>query len=226
MHSFICRHLWIMLSVAAPLSLTAGGVFRGTVSDNSGAVVAGASIQVVCADRTVSETQTNSRGEFRVEAPSCPQSNDIYSIVAAGIGFAPISRLVRASDSGAERIDLVLDVAPYRQAIEVHAALPLNESLMDMSGVRESAAKDLAEALTTLDGVWKIRKAGIANDLVIRGFQQNNINVLVDGSRTFGACPNHMDPPTQHVDFAEVERVEVTKGAIRRDEPGQPGRRG
>jgi len=78
---------------------------------------------------------------------------------------------------------LTLEVAPYRQSLEIHASMPANESLLDMSGVRESSAKDLGEALTALDGVWKIRKAGIANDLVIRGFQQNNINVLVDGSR-------------------------------------------
>ena len=108
----------------------------------------------------------------------------------------------------------MLDIAPYRQSVEIQAVAPANEALLDMSGVRESAAKDLGEALTALDGVWKIRKAGIANDLVIRGFQQNNINVLVDGSRTYGACPSHMDPPAEHVDFAEVDHVEVSKGAF------------
>jgi len=50
--------------------------------------------------------------------------------------------------------------------------------------------------------------------VVVRGFQQNNINFLIDGARIYGACPGHMDPPAEHVDFAEVERVDIVKGAI------------
>jgi iron complex outermembrane receptor protein len=42
--------------------------------------------------------------------------------------------------------------------------------------------------------------------------QSRDLNVLVDGDRVNGACPNHMDPPPFHVDFAEVERVQVGKG--------------
>lgn len=77
---------------------------------------------------------------------------------------------------------------------------------------RESSAKDVGEALQKIDGIWKLRKGGIANDIVLRGFQGNNLNTLVDGVRVYGACPGHMDPAAFHVDFAEVERVEVTKG--------------
>ena len=34
----------------------------------------------------------------------------------------------------------------------------------------------------------------------------------VDGHRLYGACPNRMDPPAFHVDFAEIERIDVGKG--------------
>jgi len=30
--------------------------------------------------------------------------------------------------------------------------------------------------------------------------------------RVYGACPNRMDPPAFHVDFSEVERIEIIKG--------------
>jgi iron complex outermembrane receptor protein len=50
--------------------------------------------------------------------------------------------------------------------------------------------------------------------VVLRGFQQGDINVLIDGARIYGACPNHMDPPASHVDFAEIQQVEVTKGVF------------
>jgi len=60
--------------------------------------------------------------------------------------------------------------------------------------------------------VWQLRKGAIANEVVLRGLQSRDLNVLVDGQRAYGACPNHMDPPAFHVDFAEVERIEVSKG--------------
>ena len=47
---------------------------------------------------------------------------------------------------------------------------------------------------------------------MLRGLQSRDLNVLIDGQRVYGACPNHMDPAAFHVDFAEVDRVEVGKG--------------
>jgi iron complex outermembrane receptor protein len=78
--------------------------------------------------------------------------------------------------------------------------------------IRESFSRDPGEALTKLEGLWRIRKGGIANDVVLRGFQRNNISLTVDGARLYGACPNRMDPPAFHVDFAEVKEIKVIKG--------------
>jgi len=197
-----------------PLSLSAAEVLRGTVTDRSGAMVQGATVQLLADGRAVAETKTGGNGEFALAAPTGARAEEDYTILAAASGFAPASQAVRLADAANHKLALVLDIAPYRQSVEIQAATPANESVFDMSGVRESAAKDVGEALTALDGVFKIRKAGIANDLVIDGFQQNNIVVLVDGSRTYGACPAHMDPPAEHVDFAEVDYVEVSKGAF------------
>jgi iron complex outermembrane receptor protein len=90
---------------------------------------------------------------------------------------------------------------PFRDALEIRE-------------VRESSARDVGEALAKLMGMSKIRKGGVANDLVLRGFQQDNINVQIDGARIYGACPNNMDPPAFHVDFAEVQEVQISKGAF------------
>ncbi len=204
----------LLACVVVPLSLSAAEVLRGTVTDRSGAVVQGATVQLLADGRTVAETKTGSTGDFALAAPTGARVEDAYTILAAASGFAPASQALHLADAANSKLTLVLDIAPYRQSVEIQAATPPNQSVLDMSGVRESAAKDVGEALTALDGVFKIRKAGIANDLVIDGFQQNNIVVLVDGSRTYGACPAHMDPPAEHVDFAEVDYVEVSKGAF------------
>jgi iron complex outermembrane receptor protein len=214
MNTPIFQYACLLACVMAPLQLAAAEVLRGTVTDRSGAIVQGASVQLLATGRGVARTKTGSNGEFALAAPTGPRAEEAYTILAAASGFVPASQSIRLAEASSRTIVLVLEIAPYRQSVEVQGAAPSNDAILDMSGVRESAAKDLGEALTALDGVWKIRKAGIANDLVIRGFQQNNINVLVDGSRTYGACPSHMDPPAQHVDFAEVDHVEVSKGAF------------
>jgi len=98
------------------------------------------------------------------------------------------------------------------EEIEVKAKKETRVDSLEVREVRETNAKDTGEALEAIDGVWKIRKGGIANDVILRGFQRDNINVLVDGVRIYGACPNRMDPPSFHLDFAEVDRIDVLKG--------------
>jgi iron complex outermembrane receptor protein len=96
--------------------------------------------------------------------------------------------------------------------VELKAKKETFKDSLEVREVRESSAKDVGEALTKLEGIWKIRKGGIANDVVLRGFYKDNINVLIDDDRVYGACPNRMDPPAFHVDFSQVERIEVIKG--------------
>ncbi|MBN8731365.1 MAG: TonB-dependent receptor [Acidobacteria bacterium] len=103
---------------------------------------------------------------------------------------------------------------PSQEDLETKSKRDSIHDGLEMREVRESSAKDVGEALSRLDGLSKLRKGAIANDVVLRGYQSNNINMLIDGVRIYGACPGHMDPPSFHVDFAEVERVEVTKGGF------------
>ncbi|NJC87682.1 MAG: TonB-dependent receptor [Desulfuromonas sp.] len=98
-----------------------------------------------------------------------------------------------------------------------------NQESLTIREVRESPAKDIGEALKQVEGVDIVRKGAIANDVVLRGFQRDNINVLVDGARIHGACPSRMDPPAFHFDFAEVEQVRIIKGPYDIENPGSLG---
>jgi iron complex outermembrane receptor protein len=89
---------------------------------------------------------------------------------------------------------------------------PVKEAL-EIREVRESPAKDVGEALSKIEGLSRLRKGAIANDIVLRGFESNNLGILIDGVRVYGACPGHMDPAAFHIDFAEVDYIEVSKGA-------------
>jgi iron complex outermembrane receptor protein len=99
---------------------------------------------------------------------------------------------------------------------------PKEESL-SVREVRESPARDMGEALKQVEGINTVHKGAIANDVVLRGFQKDNINVLVDGVRLHGACPSRMDPPSFHYDFAEIEQVKIIKGPYDLTNPGSLG---
>ncbi|NPA58048.1 MAG: TonB-dependent receptor plug domain-containing protein, partial [Aquificae bacterium] len=72
---------------------------------------------------------------------------------------------------------------------------------------------DLGEILSNLfPEINHIRKGGTANDIVIRGFGKDNINVLLDGARIYGACPNRMDPAIFHMSTRQVREVVILEG--------------
>lgn len=84
--------------------------------------------------------------------------------------------------------------------------------LSDVSG-EEVKSADLAEALTKkLPSVSIVRRSGIANDIILRGQKKDNINILIDNTKIYGACPNRMDPPTSHVLTNTIDSITVIEG--------------
>ena len=134
-----------------------------------------------------------------------------YDITAEAPGFSAGSvsgiRLA-AGESRTVEVSLAFDVV--QKVVTVIGTAP--RGALQAAEARESSGRDLGEALTRINGIWKIRKGGIANDVVLRGFAGKDINILIDGQRLYGACPNHMDPSAFHIDFSEVDRVEAAKG--------------
>jgi iron complex outermembrane receptor protein len=187
---------------------------RGVVTDPSGAVVSGAVVQVQSDGRIVASAKTDEEGGYVLQIEHRQAAAGGLQIGVTAPGFATVNYPLDFSRSVRVNMSVRLEVAAASEQVHVEAkTLPFQDQL-DMSEVRESSAKDVGEALTAVDGIFKIRQGGIANDVVVRGFQQNNVNVSIDGARIYGACPGHMDPVVQHVDFAEVERVEIVKGAF------------
>jgi len=126
-----------------------------------------------------------------------------------GLVSRTISGVMVGAESGVE-LDVVLEPARVREVVTVSASMPRDS--VEMTDVRESGARDVGELLSHSAGVWMVRKGGIANDVVLRALQSRDLNVLIDGARLQAACPSRMDPPAFHVDFSEVERVDIGKG--------------
>ncbi len=77
----------------------------------------------------------------------------------------------------------------------------------------EIKSADTAEALAKkVPSISLVRRSGIANDIILRGQKRDNINVIVDGGKIYGACPNRMDPPTSHVITSNIDKITVIEG--------------
>jgi iron complex outermembrane receptor protein len=87
-----------------------------------------------------------------------------------------------------------------------------SEIVRDVSDEQLKSA-DLAEALSkNVPSVSIVRRSGIANDIILRGQKKDNINILLDDAKIYGACPNRMDPATSHVLSNNVQNVKVIEG--------------
>jgi len=89
----------------------------------------------------------------------------------------------------------------------------INTTIVKNVSKEEIKSADLAESLTKhVPSVSIVRRSGIANDIILRGAKKDNINILVDDSKIYGACPNRMDPATSHVLTNNIEKVTVIEG--------------
>jgi len=177
-----------------------------TAPDGSGLPGTRISIRDVKEDRTF-RVVAGGRGVFRVPDLAAGK----YELRAELDGFDPSAiKEVTISEGEPRIVDFRLAIATIREIVTVVGTAPRDS--VQATEIRESAARDVGEAAAQACGLNMLRKGGIASDLVVRGFQSRDLNVLIDGERIYGACPNHMDPAVFHVDFAEVDRIEIGKG--------------
>jgi len=183
------------------------GRITGTVTCRDGAQLPRVALVLTAeAGGEAVRVSTGSLGTFR----SPDLAPGPYELRASLPGFQEkvVPVVVRAGEETS--VELSLDVATFQETVSVVGEAP--RGTLEAAELHEGPALDIGDALGWKAGLWRLRKGGIANEVVLRGLQSRDLNVLIDGQRVYGACPNHMDPAAFHVDFAEVERVEVGRG--------------
>jgi iron complex outermembrane receptor protein len=76
----------------------------------------------------------------------------------------------------------------------------------------QTSNSETGTALRQIPGVDAARMGGHGVDLNIRGQQSSQLNVLIDGAKIEGGCPNRMDPPTAYAELSSFDSVTVIKG--------------
>jgi iron complex outermembrane receptor protein len=199
----VCLLLPALAGAQAPTASVAG-----TIASHDGARIPYATLTLTHVETgTATRGASDALGAFLFEHLVVGTYN--LSVEAPGFEERVVTGLTLPGGA-THRVSVDLTPASVAEFVAVAAAMPRDS--LEKTEVRESAARDVGEALADTAGVWRLRKGAIASDIVVRGLQSRDMNVLIDGQRIYGACPNHMDPPAFHVDFSEVERVEVGKG--------------
>ena len=82
-----------------------------------------------------------------------------------------------------------------------------SDALTETSGNTESGA-----LFRQINGVDAQRLGGHGLDILIRGQGQSAVNVLIDGGKIEGGCPNRMDPATSYAELNSFDKITVIKG--------------
>lgn len=136
--------------------------------------------------------------------------------------FVPLLALAQALPVQAE--NEAMPTYELKSFVVVAPNLWTPEANLGREQITSAKPVDLAAILSSkLPAAALTRKGPLAGDLVLRGFSRDNISITVDNNKTFGACPNRMDPPAFHVSSQQIEAISVRTGPFSVDQGASPG---
>jgi len=102
------------------------------------------------------------------------------------------------------------------EPIEVYTATEQTQKPQQMTveanALLNSGNSETGTTLRQISGVDASRMGGHGVELIIRGQSASQLNVLIDGAKIEGGCPNRMDPPTSYAEMSSFDKVTVIKG--------------
>ena len=118
-----CALLMVATAVPAALAQSVSGTILGTVTDSSGAIVAGAKVTIINEGTALTRTVTSdSNGEYT--APSLPTGH--YTVMSEMTGFKALALSnIEVGVDQRVRINLKLDLGAMTESVSVKAETPL-----------------------------------------------------------------------------------------------------
>jgi iron complex outermembrane receptor protein len=105
----------------------------------------------------------------------------------------------------------VVELAPITVRGEASTA-GASSYILVPQGMSTPPAADGGELLRSVPGITAGRMGGHGLEVIIRGQQQNQLNIIDAGSFTYGGCPNRMDPPAATAAISRADRIVVERG--------------
>ena len=177
--------LLVLLSAVSSTAQITTGEITGTVMDQSGAVVGGATISAVCPDTNRTRSvSSGTAGEYRMtDMAAC-----IYKVSVSASGFKTTVRNVTVSVAQTTNADFQLQLGERTETVTVEAATPLVEyspgvnnevdtkSIVDLP----TEGRDFKSILALTPGVQRTPGGGFL-DVSVSGQRTTSNNYMIDG---------------------------------------------
>jgi len=182
---FSCALIIILgCALSLPAQITTGEI-TGTVMDQSGAAVAGATVTAVCPDTNQTRSATSGdAGEYQLsDMAVC-----VYKVSVSSQGFKTTVRNVTVNVAQQTKADFRLEIGERTETITVEAATPLVEfspgvnnevdtkSIVDLP----TEGRDFKSILALTPGVQRSPGGGFL-DVSVSGQRTTTNNYMIDG---------------------------------------------
>ncbi len=198
-----------VLHPASPAAALQGSLeLAGQVVDAQGGVIPGASISLQSGGSVLTKI-SNRRGEFSFQDLAAGQ----YFIRVEVSGFEAFEKSESLQGSILD-YTVQLQVSPLSQTVTVTSTMPefVQEQAVEGQRMEEAATSDTAQFLRGEPGLSSFRRGPINLEPTIRGLQETEVGMFVNGTRTFAAGPARMDSDISHVSPHIIQSVRAVKG--------------
>ena len=207
--------LVLCAATVAPVAAQPPVVVAGLVTDLSGGVLPGATIEARRGLRALAVATTGVDGRYRLELP--PEGAERVAARLAGFAPAAVDLTVAAGDA---TLDFQLDLAPLQDTVVVtasrtaerRASVTESHAVFTADEIERLGSHSVADVLQQVPGfsVQSTGREGSIASVFVRGGEANYNHVLIDGVRV------NADGGTYdfgRVAAGEIERVEVVRGS-------------
>ncbi len=98
------------------------------------------------------------------------------------------------------------------EVVEEKEPAPYSQWIITAEEIEAENPVDTGDILKKAPGVSAKRTGLFGLDPVLRGLKEDQLNVLIDGTKIWGACPGRMDPPSSQVAVDNLEAIEIIRG--------------
>jgi hemoglobin/transferrin/lactoferrin receptor protein len=224
------RHLKPQLCIVVLLALvltatlvhaqSGTGVIRGTVTDQSGAVIGGAKVWLVHTQQaTLRATVSDASGQFGFDAVP----TGAYELRIEKKDFDRRRLAVQTNSGATANLDVVLEIAPISDQVTVTAeagqvtdrrSIAQQVNIINEREILERAPEVVAQVVDEEPGVNLQRTSPSLSAVFVRGLTGRNVAVYVDGVRyTTSAQRGGVSTFFSLIEPSSLETVEILRGA-------------
>ena len=190
----------------------ATGSVDGVLKDPSGAVIAGARVELRSTDTNFHQTRISDHlGHFSfISVPAGAYELTITASGFAGQVLGPLS--VAAGAELTEDLPLKIAVEVATVEVEGQDVSSIAASSLKVQASDASQSHNSADMLADVPGVSLHGNGELATIPFLHGLGDERTKIVVDGMTVSSACPNHMNPTLSYVAPAQAAQVTVLAG--------------